>query len=371
MRLKIEKSTSWVKYLPLLAILVAHQVFRFVDAKSINQPFSKVVGGQGGINDSFWYLGIAQHGYAFAPGGVHEQQSSWAFYPLFPNLISVGHHLGINAIWGGLIMVTIVAWLASIQLSRLITRKYGLTIGYTTALLFVGQFYALSLVSIMTESLFALFVFSALLTWFDKKYNQTALFVFLACITKSFGVALAIAVLVSAILKLKKNQETIKNLSLAMLSCALSPVIWIVVVAIKFQSLGAYFAIQRKGWGNQFDFGFGFLSYLQATLFGDSYTTSWQYIVDFIVLTTLILVVWMLFFKVPVEWKIFVVVCAYLSLAHRSWHLADARFMTAIGIPLFPIAVTLQRFKPIFKYILLVLWFIPSFYLSSIYTSGF
>jgi len=366
-----EQVTAKLKYLPLLLILCIHHFLRFYNARSLSKSFESAVGGNGGINDTFWYLGIAHHGYNFAPAGANAHQSAWAFYPLWPNLVAVGRHIGIPAVWWGLILVTVVAFLAAIQLSRLVSMHFSSRVGYICAILFVGQLYALSLISIMTESLFALIAFTALIAWQKRQYNQVGLLIILACLTKSFGLALALTFFIAILIKIRKSELNLNQVLFPFLACVFSPLIWISLVALHFQNVRAYFDIQRQGWGNEFNVGGAFTRFIFESIINLQESTSWELIVVLVACLTLGLVTWAMVFPVPIEWKIFILATAYMSIAHRSWHIADARFMTSIGLCLFPIAVSLEKFRPILRNTFLVCWLIPGFYLSSIALSGF
>lgn len=359
------------KYSPYLLILLLHHLLRYSHARSIETPIGIIVAGFNGINDAFWYTGIAQHGYNFAPGGAHANQSSYVFYPLLPQLIAGVHHLGIPVVRAGLLVVTIVAFLAAIQLSRLVSTIFGNRVGYITGLLFVSQLYALSLVSIMTESLFALLVFSTLLAWQKKQYGLASVFIVLTCLTKSFGIALVIAILISCALKLKKSEASMRELALPIVACVVAPFIWVTFVGIRFSNLFEYFELQTQGWGNKFNAGLRFIQFMLDTTFHSGAATTWEIIVVAVAIVTIVLLIWMLTFDVPIEWKAFVVAAFYLSIAHESWHIADARFFTSIGIILFPVAVFIARSKLWLQIVLISAWIIPSLYVSSFATSGF
>ena len=359
------------KYALLLIILILHQFFRYLGATSRQKSLEFVVSGYGGLNDSFWYLGIAEHGYNFAPGGIWSHQSPYVFYPALSQLVAIGYHLGLPTVWWALFLVTAITFLAAIQLSRLVSLHFGQRVGYFVALLFVGQLYALSLVSIMTESLFALLVFSALLAWGKKQYNQAAIIVMFACLTKSFAIALAASLIVSAVVKIRNKDENFRALIVPISLCAVAPSLWVVFVAIKFSDFTKYFALQKAGWGNVFNVGDTFIQFIYQNTFHFQSVSSWALIVTAVCLMTLTLVIWSCTFQVPVEWKVFLVLCFYISIAHQSWHIADARFLTSIGLALFPIAVLAERLQRSWRIGLVVVWLIPSFYISTIALSGF
>lgn len=67
--------------------------------------------------DGRWYRAVAAHGYLLVPG----RQSDPAFFPLFPALLRVGHHLGFGYTTTG-IAVANVAFLASLAGFHVLTR---------------------------------------------------------------------------------------------------------------------------------------------------------------------------------------------------------------------------------------------------------
>ncbi len=76
--------------------------------------------------DSYWYLSIVEHGYA--PGSALHQPTNWAFYPLYPLLISlVGRLFGSTDrayLAAGLLIANAAALVALSYLYRLIERDF-------------------------------------------------------------------------------------------------------------------------------------------------------------------------------------------------------------------------------------------------------
>ncbi len=153
--------------------------------------------------DGGHYIGVAENGYA------HLFQ--YAFFPLYPSLIQLGHFIFRDYFIGGL-FISNVGMLGMLgMLGRFARENWGREISFRTLvylLLFPTAFF---LGAAYTESLFLLFTVSAFYFGFKGKWFLASLIISLACATKFVGIFGLVGLVVEYMDQRQWNLKAIKK----------------------------------------------------------------------------------------------------------------------------------------------------------------
>ncbi len=223
--------------------------------------------------DSQWYLSIAQNGYGFEKISHGRTLSNEAFFPLFPLLERFIHSLThLNYVGAG-VLISSLSGIWAAAMIYLVVR--GLA-SKETALLTVilWSIYPLSFVDTLayTETLFTALAATAIYFWQRDQMKSSALAALLAGMTRPSGLAIALAISLSALYMVIKNPSVRKNLDyyFAIIVPPLGWLGYIFYLAQKRNSLIAYFSIQSH-WGNGFDGGKVFVKWIRDFLISDKW----------------------------------------------------------------------------------------------------
>lgn len=138
--------------------------------------------------DSLWYMGIANHGYAYS-------KSAYAFFPLYPWLMGLLKGLWPHMVYIGGLIVSNLAFFGILVLiyllaERLFTRRAAeRTMLYLV--LFPTAFY---FSAVYTESLFLFCVLLALLWALEGRFLGAGVAASFAALTRNIGVGLALCI---------------------------------------------------------------------------------------------------------------------------------------------------------------------------------
>jgi hypothetical protein len=103
--------------------------------------------------DSAFYLDIVEMGYAYIPG----QQSSVAFFPLYPLLVDALHGLGLHPVFAGVVVSHAALFGALVFLYRLTLHEFGDAAAAQRTVFYISAFpTAFFFSAVYTESLFLL-----------------------------------------------------------------------------------------------------------------------------------------------------------------------------------------------------------------------
>lgn len=152
--------------------------------------------------DGLQYLNLAKYGY-----GVPQTASAYAYFPLYPWLISFFNLFG-SYIWSGLFISHLSLILAIFYLYKLIKLDYSSKIANTTILLLMLFPTAFFFGSVYSESLFLLLIVLTFYSIRKKHFFLGCIFAALASITKVTGIFLWPAILYEFYLL---NQQSIKK----------------------------------------------------------------------------------------------------------------------------------------------------------------
>lgn len=159
--------------------------------------------------DGWWYIYLARHGYPSTltiPG--HPLYGPWGFFPTWPWTIRLVHDvLGVGYPMAAGVAVTAYG-LGLVLVLRVYAARLVGARGADAAVLLICVFPgALTFSLAYTEASFLFWTVLALL-WLDsRRYLLAGVAVFLACATRSTGVALIAASLVVAVLAIRRRRE--------------------------------------------------------------------------------------------------------------------------------------------------------------------
>jgi len=143
--------------------------------------------------DSGWYLSIVQNGYFFFPG----EESSVAFFPLYPSLVKIFSFSYLDARITGFVLSNVALFLAMIYLFRLINLDYEDKTISLNSVIFALIFPASFFFSIFYSE--SLFLFLSVGCFYYARKNRwflASLFGYFAALTKPLGVFIFIPILI-------------------------------------------------------------------------------------------------------------------------------------------------------------------------------
>ncbi|MGW7005266.1 hypothetical protein ACWGCW_21275 [Streptomyces sp. NPDC054933] len=220
--------------------------------------------------DNQWYVSIAEQGYPHSFSYDANGQltgNTLAFFPLYPLLIKV---VGTLTGLGGQSASIAVTWLASagaaVAVYRLGLRLYGARAALCLVLLVFTQPMAITLWIGYSESLFLLLAACCLLAAHRRAWLTAGGLAFLAGLTRSTGVAVALALAVAALPPMWRARR-IDWRALAGVAVGLLGVpLYMAWVGLRLGRLDAWLTIQRAGWHTAWDWGYATWQFLADTL---------------------------------------------------------------------------------------------------------
>ena len=220
--------------------------------------------------DNQWYVQIARHGYphgfTYGPDG-HLTGNTLAFFPLYPALIRlVATVTGLDAQTASVV----VAWLASagaaVAVHRLAVRLYGERTALFLVVLVFTQPMAVTLWIGYSESLFLLLAAGCLLAAHRRAWLTAGACALLAGLTRSTGVAVALALAVAALPPMWRARRVEPRALAAVVVGALGVPLYLAWVGWRVGRPTAWLTIQRAGWHTAWDWGAETWRFLHDTL---------------------------------------------------------------------------------------------------------
>jgi hypothetical protein len=217
--------------------------------------------------DAGWYAGIAEKGYGTV---VHHPDgrllSDYAFFPLFPvteRILRVA--IGSDFAVAGLAVAVISSVVAAVGIYRI----GELLKGERAAMLLVLLWAAVPVGAVQwmsyTESLFTALAAWSLYCVLRGRWAAAGWLCLLAGLTRPTGAALVAAVVVAALLDLRRSPRRPWERVRAILLAPLGLLGYLLFVASRTHDLFGYFTVTR-GWDNGIDVGVGFLGRLDTML---------------------------------------------------------------------------------------------------------
>ena len=293
--------------------------------------------------DAQWYARIAEHGYGTTIVASHGRHlSDYAFFPLLPLAERFLHNITSLSFTTSGVVVSVVASIAAAIAIKNIATFFG-SQEFAHSLLILWAIYPFSALLWMSysEALFTALAAWALYSVMKERWWSAGIFALLAGATRPIGIAVTAAVLIEALLHIKRYRS-VKPLPAVLLA----PLGWlgfIVYVDIhsKAHSLGAYFDYQR-GWGNGFDGGQAFFSWLFRALLH-------QPVIGFGSAIGVAIVMWALIatcrMKLPRALKIYALIIVAIALSTAGYFSSKPRYLIPAFILLAPVAKMISRWS--------------------------
>lgn len=221
------------------------------NAKLFNSSFSDQIQSW----DAQWFTRIAEFGYrgGEAIDGNPPEFRTVAFLPGTPWLLRATHAItGLDWAAAGLLMNAIIGAIATCLLAAIIRKFTSSLLAVVLAVaVFAGFPMSVTYMMAYSEALFALCTFLFILGYLNKEFPLAAIGVFMACLVRMTGYDLAIAFAIGVLLHHRRNVRAWICVAVAPLGGAIY-MLWADHLA---RDAGGYFAVQKDGWGTQFDFG--------------------------------------------------------------------------------------------------------------------
>ena len=221
------------------------------NAKLFNSSFSDQIQSW----DAQWFTRIAEFGYrgGEAIDGNPPEFRTVAFLPGTPWLLRATHAItGLDWAAAGLLMNAIIGAIATCLLAAIIRKFTSSLLAVVLAVaVFAGFPMSVTYLMAYSEALFALCTFLFILGYLNKDFPLAATGVFMACLVRMTGYDLAIAFAIGVLLHHRRNVRAWICVAAAPLGGAIY-MLWADHLA---RDAGGYFAVQKDGWGTQFDFG--------------------------------------------------------------------------------------------------------------------
>ncbi|MFI9204611.1 glycosyltransferase family 39 protein [Streptomyces sp. NPDC053048] len=302
--------------------------------------------------DSLWYARIAEQGYGhtlYLPGGkVH---SDLAFFPLLPWLeraLSAVLPLSVND--AGLVVSGVASLFAAWGIFAVGDRLYGRRAGVLLVVL-----WAALPVGVVQSMAYSESLFTALAAWsvyavLSGRWVGAGVLAALAGLTRPVGAAVVAAVWITALVTLVRARRAggpRPPLPRLLLGVALAPLGWLAYfawVGVRTGSATGYLDVQG-GWGNGFDGGLAFASFIGERLTGPAFAAGLGLLVG------VALVLWLYWSGVRQGQPLPLLVCTgtvlLLALTAKGYFGSKPRLMMpAFGL-LLPPAVALARLRTV------------------------
>ncbi|MFI9240265.1 glycosyltransferase family 39 protein [Streptomyces sp. NPDC053079] len=228
--------------------------------------------------DSIWYARIAEQGYGYTlhlPGGkVH---SDMAFFPLLPwleRLLSAVLPLSVPD--AGLVVSAVASLCAAWGIFAVGDHLYGRRTGVALVVLWAALPVGVVQSMAYSESLFTALAAWSLYCLLTGRWVWAGAFAALAGLTRPVGAAVVAAVWITAavaLLRARRAPDPRPPLPRLLLGVALAPLGWLAYfawVGARTGSVTGYLDVQG-GWGNGFDGGLAFGSFVWERLAGPAF----------------------------------------------------------------------------------------------------
>lgn len=293
--------------------------------------------------DAQWYRRIAEDGYGtIIQSADGRELSDYAFFPLYPLMERLVHNLtSLNYIHSGILISVIASLAAAAGIYGCVDRVSTARVALYTTILWAALPVANVQILGYSESLFTALAAWSLYFLLRKQWYFAALLALLAGATRPTGIAVALAVMVGAVIQIRKKGATTATL-FALLASPLGWIGYLYWVGRQVGQWDGYLEI-TKGWGNSIDGGRSFVTWW-SNLFTDV-----SPIAAFAVLAAigaLLLLIWFLFRRgIPAPLIIYAVAIVVLALITSGYFSSKPRYLVPAFPLLIPIAIWLSHLK--------------------------
>ncbi|MEU4211272.1 hypothetical protein AB0F13_14965 [Streptomyces sp. NPDC026206] len=303
--------------------------------------------------DSIWYARIAEHGYGYTlhlPGGkVH---SDMAFFPLLPwleRLLSAV--LPLSAGDAGLVVTAVASLCAAWGIFAVGDHLYGRRAGVALVVLWAALPVGVVQSMAYSESLFTALAAWSLYCVLTGRWVWAGAFASLAGLTRPVGAAVVAAVGITAAVALLRDRRRPEGarqpLPRVLLGVLLAPLGWLAYfawVGVREASVTGYLDVQG-GWGNGFDGGLAFGSFIRERLAGPAFWAGLGLLAG----VALVLVLYRAGVRQgqPLPLLVFTGTVVLLALTAKGYFGSKPRLMMPAFPLLLPLAVALARLRTV------------------------
>lgn len=308
--------------------------------------------------DAQWYRRIAEGGYGHVVIDYESRRlHDYAFFPLFPALERVFNFFThLTAVDSGILISCIASIFAAAGIYKIAEKLYGARIGLISVLL-----WAIIPIGIVQTISYSDSLFTALAVWafyaaLNSQWMLAGGIAFFAGLTRPVGIAVAVAIFVTALLASVKNYRN-------WVGAFIAPLGWlgyILYVAAKTHNLFGYFKTQSD-WGNGFDGGVSFTRWIWKLLNSSNLLNGFAILIAISALIYLLILTYKE--KQPLALLIFTTILVFISLTTAGAFGSKPRYLLPAFPLLFPLASRLSRRTTLFSFVVLLLFtLIASFY---------
>ncbi|MET7695707.1 glycosyltransferase family 39 protein [Streptomyces sp. NPDC005483] len=315
--------------------------------------------------DGWWYRQIAEHGYhpelvpvPGATGLITLEGNSAAFFPLYPALTRLVSELTGLGSYGAGMLVSVVASFAAALGIYAVTERFG---GRRAGLAAAGL-WAIWPGSGVEWALYSDSLYVALAVWtchavLRRRWLTAGLLACAAGLNRPTAAALIAAVLVAALLALRRRQDGLRRPLAAMALAPLGLLGYLGWVGHRMGDYAGYFRLQSGAWAHEWDFGRQTLDVLTSVPVGRSdYLFPWPF-ADMIgvgvVLLVILLLPLLIRIRPPAVLTVYTLLTLVLVLGSQQIFGNVSRYL----LPLFPLfippALALRRLGPACQFTLL------------------
>ncbi|MGI5337114.1 hypothetical protein ACQEVS_06835 [Streptomyces sp. CA-181903] len=298
--------------------------------------------------DAVWYSRIAEDGYGYtlvlAGGKVH---SDLAFFPLLPWLErALSAVLPLSAADAGLVVSAVASLAAAAGIFAVGERLYGRRAGVALVVLWAALPVGVVQSMAYSESLFTALAAWSLYAVLTGRWPAAGLCAALAGLTRPVGAAVVAAVWVAAAVALRRDRRPEPSgLRRMLLGVALAPLGWLAYVAwvgVRTGDPAGYLDVQG-GWGNGFDGGVAFGSFVAGRFTGAAWPAGVGLLVG------VVLVVWLYVTGArrgqPLPLLVYSGTVLLLALTAKGYFGSKPRLMLPAFPLLLPLATALARLR--------------------------
>ncbi|MBB4894907.1 hypothetical protein FHS39_003974 [Streptomyces olivoverticillatus] len=300
--------------------------------------------------DSLWYARIAEHGYGYTlhlgGGKVH---SDLAFFPLLPGLErGLSAVLPLSAGQAGLVVSAVASLFAAWGIFAVGDLVHGRRTGVALVAL-----WAVLPVGVVQSMAYSESLFTALAAWsvyglLRGRWVAAGAFAALAGLTRPVGAAVVAAVWITAAVTLLRSEDRrALPRGRMLLGVVLAPLGWLAYfawVGVREGSVTGYLDVQG-GWGNGFDGGLAFASFIGQRLAGPAFPAGLALLVG------VGLVLWLYAAgarqRQPLPLLVYTGVVLLLALTAKGYFGSKPRLMLPAFPLLLPLAVALARMRTV------------------------